>query len=823
MKSEYDLSNFKFPDTYVSSAAVASNIADAIQNSSKEYWEYVDKVLAHIDGQKPIDPIKLKKAGLSWSNNWNYFKATGKIQRGTLENVARIRKALLLSTVSFRRAKEEDEKKKNLFFLSSDEMRGVYASKIARVFIDTIEREPRFNDFLNTTEFNAHTFGWCPVTLCDRDWMGVAHLVSEVGFPDKTLPDEIERYAIYDNLRGRFLWEKWVKIKKSSFLQGKRKENGEQGHNTFYNGWCLEGLEEALYFTYQGELGEGTESGRGQRFEYGTPSFQKQFGKLCNKFISNPSLTCELTDKVNIAKIYNFEFSKEVAKLTITYIAYQNNWSTNANSGKSGGSYAAKHILFQKTLTVDSQDDVINIIKESGFSPTGFIQDLSGISKPLIPDSVRFNRKNNNIENKLLFAGSPYFRSVSGQGAETLRIVPTQGFIIANENLVLDPTQPRFDLSQHILSLNMDEKNFMRDTSHFDPRLDNLTSRPNKDEVKVKSAEVSRTNDARNDVKIGSYQRLMLNQFKSLRDKNFKPTHKGHTGKEYFYSELEYEFREEKFKREEIKEILQAVNDFTLEYIIEDISALQTLATLVETPYARKRLQRMIAITLGTPRTELDRLFPIVTDNYRNLSDNRVAAIENDMLLESSEVVYSESDDPIVHLDMHYSKFSRVLEQIKVGGGDPVMLFNYLTRLLDHSKLHLQKIETHAFYKRYFAQYSDIYSKFLKILSSLLPQIQALAKRIAEEKQNAQQGQQGQNEIPEAERQKINIEWFKAVKKEEINKVRSDERAAQKAKEKEFTRQQKIADQEFSQKLKSQQADFDMQLRAFKEASSSLT
>lgn len=825
MEKEYDLSNFSFPETYVADGAVARNVADSVYQANIKFWERVDKIQRHLDGERPIDPKKLKEKALSWSNNWNYYKATSKIQKGTLENIASIRKALMLATINFRRSKEEDEQVEETFFLTSDELRGIYSSKIARVFIDTLEREKRFDNLLNVIEYNTYTFGWCPVTKDQKDWMGVAHHIRNVGFPDKTRPDEIEKYVVFDHIRGRQLWEQWVKIKKSSVTPKKRDNGSFGGVNSFYNSWCLEGIEESLYYSYKGELEDGDKdtSRRGMRYEVNSEKYKRQLNDLRVKFCANPSLVCEDTDKVNIAKIYNFEFSENQLKFTITYIAYRNTWAgiTGSAQNINNGEFSAKHILYQHSFNIDSQDDVINLIEESGFTVSGYIQEMSGIGEQAVQDSVRFNRKKNSIENKLLFAGSPMFTALSGQNAEALRITPSQGFVVAKEGLVLAPNQPRYDLTPHITSIINDERDYNRETQHFDPKLDNLTSRPNKSEVQVKQAEVSKLREARADVKITSYEKLFFNMFKALRKFTEDEKNRGKSGFEYFKEELLYEFREEGFDWDQIKKILDSVIDLQIEYIMEDVTSLQMLATLVETPYARRRLQRMIAIAIGTPRKEVDRLFPMATDNYRNLSDDRVAAIENDMFMETAEVVYSEDDDPVRHLNIHLPKFARTVEVIKNNGGDPVELFNYLTRLLEHSRLHLNKMERHPFYKKYFNDYAEAYQGFIKILKQLLPQIQRIAQQMAEQQQQGQNGGQGQ--IPEEERQKIQIEWFRAVEKEKLQKVRSDERAKQKEKEGEFRRQQKVVDQEFNQNLKRQQAEFETELQAYKTATQALT
>lgn len=816
MEQEFDISKLEFPDIFIQDASTAKAIVDGIQESHLDYWNMIQRMEDHIEGKKPKDPKKLKQKKLGWSNNWNRNKARGKIERLVSENAKDVNDALSLSFINFRRFNEKKDKKTPVLeFLLNDEIRKIIGTKIAQVFIDTVQREQRFTDFMNTTEYNATSWGWCAVTKDNtKDWMGIPHHVKDIGFKGKTRPNEIKTFGVFDIMHGEDLWKKWEKYTMSTKgLKRKTDHEGNVFHSHSASGWIKEGLEEAIFHLFNGKINKG---------EKPTIHFT-EFEHILPEFIQNPSLSILNTDKLKVSKIYHFEKNGD---FTVTYVAYQNKWELykpSADSQEKGCICCSnrghatqvnpKYLLYQKTYKKPSQDDRIIIIKDSGFSPNGYIQDFRGVAKYAVEDSIRYNRKTNSIEDKLLFSGSPFFREGSAQTGEAIRISPSMGFNLVDENFSLLETQPRLDLQNHLLSLKMDEDDYQRETIHYDPKIGNqLTSRPNKDEVRLKQAELARTASSKSNIKLRSYQRLFFNWLKcltSLIDKmDDLLDEEVKNGVMFFKEELLHELEAFNITEdEELVSILETVEDLTLEYIIADSSALSQMIALAETPYAKRRLTRMMMLAEGMPRSELSILFPI--EDFKNYSDDRVAAIENDMFWTTVEVVYREQDDPVVHLNIHFNKMGNVFDQIRKSSVDPIKGYNYIANLLKHCLFHLGKMNSNVFYQRHFEKYKDIYDKFTRGLNKLKPEIERMAKELAQQQQ--QQAQQPGIDPKVAHELKMNE--VKALAGIQLNEKRSDFRAQEKLRSAEFKREQQEVDFQRKQQREKEKAELDNELK----------
>lgn len=833
MPNEIDLSSFNWPDKFISDAGVAKQIVDGITSSHSEYWGLIERMEDHINGKKPKDPIKLRDAGMAWSNNWNYGKASGKIQRVVAENIKSVNDSISLSSISFRRFKEGDEKNPELQFLLSPEIRGIISTIISSVFTSTLDRETRFTSFLNKIEYNSYSFGWCAVTNdINNDWMGNAHHVREIGFKDKTKPNEIRTFSVFDVVDGMELWRLWNKYKKNqSIFKVEEDSDGNKYHIPYTGGWIIEGLEEALFYSYNGKLVN----------EDKPTVHMDSFEKIVPEFMANPSLMTLNTEKVNIARIYNFEFNGD---FTVSYVAYANNWYSSGEngcrakccSGKQPANNEAgpkgvrdsfmspKFLLYQKTFKNITQDDAIVVIQDSGFTVDGNIQDMKGAGKPAVEDSIRYNRKKNNIEDKLLFSGSPFFRQTTAQDGESLRLTPSQGFVLASEGFSLLDNQPQINLQNHVLSLQMDEREYDRDTIHFDPKIGGqLTSRPVKDEVRVKEQEMRRLSGSKSDVKLRGYQRLLFNILKSLTrmiGKNGSEISKdAKAGVEYFEEELLDGLKDFGVKgREELKNVLNSISDLALEPTIGDIQAIKEMLSLSETPYARRRLIRMLFLAYGLPRGELNRLFPVITDDMRSFGDERVAAIENDLFWSTKEVVYSDRDDPVVHLQIHFNKIANVFDQISNISVDPLAGYNYIAYQLEHCIMHLMKMESNPFFNKYYDQFKEVYDRFTKGLNSLKGQIQKLAKKINQQKQQNQQSQGGDENIDPEVKAKIDMDWYKMKAGIELNKIRSDTRAKEKMKDNDFRRRLEQEKHEISMNRMKEEGELKKELQLMEES-----
>lgn len=828
---EFNISDFDWPEKYVTDAGVATSIVDGISESHSEYWKMIEKTEDHINGKKPKDPAKLKDQAMSWTNNWNYGKARAKIERGVSENVKGVNDALSMATVSFRAYNDEKDKEDaEMQFLQSQEMRGIISTKIASTFIETLDRETRLTGFLNKVEYNSYAFGWSAVTKDrNRDWMGTAHHVRDIGFKGKTKPDEIKMFSIFDNMDGDELWRLWKTYKKAQFLKREEDTDGNVYHIPHTGGWVLEGIEEALFYAYNGQFIKNGKDGSKPNVHF--TSFQN----ILPEFVKKPSLVIENTEKVSISRIYNFELD---GSFTVSYVAYGNNWSYGKNGCRAtcctGGSnkdsnstgMSPKFLLYQKSFGKLSQDEAIIIIQDSGFSVDGNIQDMRGVAKYAIEDSIRYNRKKNSIEDKLLFSGSAYFRQGTAQDGETMRITPSQGFVLVNEGFVMIEKQPDFNLQNHIMSLQMDERDHERDTIQYDPKIGSrLTSRPNKDEVRIKEQEVRKISGSKSDIKIRCYRKLFGNMLSSItyaiKNGTKHMDKAAQMGVTYFKDELMEELKDLlNIKSEkQLLNVLNSINDFSLEPVLMDTQAIKEMMALSETPYAKRRLQRMLFLASGLPRKELNRLFPVITDDMRTFGDERVAAIENDMFWTTREIVYTDRDDPITHLSIHFNKVATVFDQVKGGAIDPMKGFNYIASMLEHCLFHIDKVAKNPYYSKYYDQYKAIYDRFTKALNSLKGEVEKMAKQI-QKQQSEQQGQGGQQQqqIDPQVQAKIEMDWYKTKAGIEISKIRSDFRAKEKEKDADFKRSIQAQNNEFKMGLQREQAELAKETQLIQES-----
>lgn len=483
-----------------------------------------------------------------------------------------------------------------------------------------------------------------------------------------------------------------------------------------------------------------------------------------------------------------------------------------------------KFLLYQKNFGKLTQDEAIVIVQDSGFTVDGNIQDMRGVAKFAIEDGIRHNRKKNSVEDKLLITGSPYFRQNSGQDGEVMRITPSQGFVIVNEGFVPMEKSPDFNLQNHIMSLQMDENEYERETIHYDPKIGSrLTSRPNKDEVRIKESEIRQIAGSKSDIKLRSYRKL----FRQMLDSIIYAISNGVSasldadakeGVEYFKEELMAELGPLlNIKSEnQLVNVLKAISDFSLEPVLLDIQAIKEMMVLSETPYAKRRLQRMLCIANGLPRKELNRMFPVITDDMRNFGDERVAAIENDMFWTTREVTYLDRDEPVIHLKIHFNKIANVFDQVRNVSIDPLKGYNYISWNLEHCLFHLDKLNKNPYYNKYFDQFKQIYDGFTKALNSLKGEIQKYAKQLQQAQAQGQQNTQVQLD-PET-RAKIEMDWYKTKAGIELNKIRSDTRAKEKAKDADFRRQLQLDDHQFKMKLKEDEANLKKESQLIQES-----
>lgn len=793
---DYDLSEIVIPEVYISDANVAKAYIDGINESHESFWHIIELMEQHIEGKKPKDPRKLRDQGKSWVNNWNYGKARAKIEKTVAENIDTVLNSLFLMSVSFKELSEEDKKDAVLGVLDNDEYADFVANVIESTFNDTLDREMRLIAFLNILEYNATTWGWSVATKDYKtDWMGEAHHIRAIGFEDKSKPDNILGYATFDEIDGKELWRTWSEFKNSKNLTSHTDTDGNS-YKKSPSGWIIEGLEEALYHAYDGKFNH----------EGKPENVLANFESIIPDYIANPSYMMQNTDSIEIAKIYKFEFDKK--KFTVTYVAYNNSWKNHKQHGsmyryKEGHPEFTKmdahdptYLLFQRTEEIDCQDDALTIIQDSGFTPNGYIQEMRGIAKYAVEDSIRFNRKKNSIEDKLILSGSPHIRKdSSGRGDTGPQFQPSQGYTVVGDGYSFLPDQPRFDLNNHMLSINMDEGHYNREIQHFDPQVSGrLSSRPVTKEVEVLSQEVSVTKGSKIEIKLRCYSKLVLGMLKGMSFHMGKTnasalTNDAESGFNFFKDQCLRHLAQVGIDNEDkLKKVMEMIDDVSIEASMSNPEAIIEQLNQTENPYVRARLNRMLAINRGFSRKEIKLMHPMIY-KPKSLTEERIAAFENNILKDTAEVVFSASDNHPSHLNMHFSKVFGVFEEMAVSNVDPVPLFNWANRITEHIGFHVDALlKTQYISEQIKTKYLNGYKQLLVAIKDAQAQVNELVNKIKQQQEAQAQAQQSGGEVDPKVMADIQNERIKLQNREQIAAIRSEFRAKEKQKDAEFRR-----------------------------------
>lgn len=780
-------------DDFVNTFEVALSLCDSASLSHKTYWDLIDVCEDHIRGKKPKDPKKLKASGLHWANNWNYLKARTKITRVVLENINMVKSAMDLLSIEFKRDKE-----KGLEFLDNDDDRNLVSMKLGRVLVESMEKESNFNNWLNGIEYPATAFGYSSVIFDENDWMGLPVHPRNIAFEDNTEPNKIGVFVVFKMVKASMLWTKWVAAKNKETREIIDGEDEPTSIST--TGWSKDGLEAVLWNALSDSMKHSsTNTGGFKAWEDVIVSINDR-----SKTIQSLMLN---TNNVNIAKIYYKELSR---KWTETYIPYTNDWQGKAKAD----SITGDKILFKRHHGKKNQERIIDLIKDSSFTEGGTIQDFRGLAKYSVEDSMRFNRKKNNIEDKLIFSGSPWIEQTNTQQKEAFKITPSQGFTIMKRGIQLAPNQPQFDLSNHIQSIQMDEAHFLRETEHFDSRIqDKLTSRPVKDEVIQKTKEIQNTKTSKQGSKFSDYGILMMNVIKNLAEVRPPKEHEdGYSGYNYFYDEAEKElssFIQDRDAKKIIKGLIKQIRSITVEPVMSDSEAIQLAISLSETSFARNRFKRMLLMAQGFSRKEIDIVAPTESDSFRNLRDEWKARVENDMFWNSNDALVTGEDDHIDHLNEHYEKFQATAQAIQQGRIDIVAGFKYLANLMSHAEMHLNLLQQDPTLQKAYEELFNVHTEFIKILGGIKSAAEVELKKRQEQEQNA---------IPPEKLAELKLLEFEKVAKQRRTEDLTKHKQALTAQGQQFKQSMALQQQQFEQRLEAQKAENEKRLNVLKEA-----
>ncbi len=727
-KELYELS---MPDkNFVSSYQVAEQIVSNAVESHRTYHDIIRACQKHIGGEKPIPPDELKKKGMAWVWNFNYNKASAKIEKGTAESISKVSSAISLGYVTFINFDEKKHRKDDvLSFLEDSQKRGIVASVLGYALYCTLSKETRLSGWLNEIEYPTYAFGFCALIYDKFDWMPEPTHPLNVAFKPKTKPDDIREWVTFKNVDATELFDRWITARNEKVQADK----DPTARRITSSGWNLEGLENVLLKAFSGKTKDGK-----------VPESWEQVVPL---YVNDPSLVIGQTSNVSIAKIYHRELNGTLSEV---YIPYNNTWQAS-DTRQVTVTVDVNQIIFSKNHGKYVQKNHITIIRDSGFtSESGYIQDYRGIAKYAVEDGIRYNRVRNGIGNKMQFVGAPMFEPSNTGGSDKFKVTVSQGFVLLPPSHNIIEKQPAFDINSHINVLRFEEGEFTRDTQQFDASIQGrLTSRPNKGEVERVTAEVEFTDSAKNNIKFRDYAETFNTVLTRIPSVKCKETDPGYSGKKRFYEIVKKELGWLIETDAEVDKILKCIDSYTMDPVVGSIETITIAMQMAETPFARNRLKRMFLVAKGMPIEEVNIAVPLITDKFTNLSDSRIAAFENDMFFTTNEVVISGTDDHIVHIDSHFAKAVRIIQGVQQQALSPVDAFKYLENNLAHGRLHIDMLGQNPIYNTKAQEYEGQFKQLIQAKDQIKKQAEAMMQQQQAEAQKMQLDPKTEAEIAE--------------------------------------------------------------------------
>lgn len=799
---EFDVSMLNIPDTIVSDADTAKTIVDGVYQSNDKMWQLISMMEQHIDGRRPVDQEKLKESGRSWQSNTNYGKARSRIEGVVSENVDSVLSALLLMGVTFKPNDDKVEKDEDLAFLMQPDLRDYAGSCIEAALNDLVDEDERTLPYINMLEYNTTNWGWTvSVRDINHDYLGNAQHVRSIGFIEKARPEQVGDFVCFDTLNGRDLWKRYIETIKSE--NKALMPNCEPPSHKAPNSWIIEGLEEALFYAYEGQF-ESDEKHNGALF-----SFRDQ---ILPEFMKSSGLAIAKTEKINVSKIYTFEFESNT--VTITWVAYGNGWKggylyengpIGRFPGKSDSAYprgvtvtgqSPKHLLYQRTVKFKSKSEIMDLLFDTGFSTSGFLQDIRGLARYAVEDGIAHNKLRNDLMDKMRIAGCLAIEKRNNlRGGTGPKLAPMAGLLVMDPEYAFTATQPKVDLSNQVTMLTIQEREYSRETSNHNPEVSNkLTSRPVSREVEEVSGEVRRTRGTKLNIKLRCYAgvftgilRAMAHNLGDPAESSLKQNPEAKRGFDIFTEKLKASLAILNIDSDaKLKKLLDRVDRISLENVLGDPEAIAEQISMAESPYHRVKFSRMLMIARGFSRRDVAQRWPLM-EMPTNMNDEWMAALENAAFETTSEVVFSPSHHHISHLNIHFPKAFGLLEQIQQAP-DPVPLFNWLNRLTEHIGFHVDSVlKTKYLVEETKLKYLKSYKELLLAIAQIKKQIEAMARKLAEQQQQAQ-AQQPQVD-PETQA-KIENDRIKLQENMRLKEEASKWRAGEKQKDNELRRQQ---------------------------------
>lgn len=669
--SEVEKEALKIPQhDYFSDYQTAYNFAEGAQCSHQRFWRLIDAIEQHIDGKKPFPQAKLQEMGMGWAYNFNHGKGRAFLESNVAKFVANVYQSIGLGFPVFRLPKSSDARDKLTSFLADPNATAIVSSAIGCAFSEMLETEGRLTEWVNITEYLSYTYGYAPIIFDQDDWIPQPQHLKAIAFPAGTTVNDVKSWVTFGSISALDLYDYYVDAKNKSL--------SEDGYNGF---WNIEALEEVLCKLFRGELELPGDRGPSHR-----PP--KTWLEILPSYINNPSVIIGQTSDLNIAKIFYQEMDGNTTEL---YIPWNCQWP-NKDAYSSDG-YISK--ILYKRHHAKLACEMISFIRDSGFSSTGELANLSGVGRYVTEDSLRYDKTRNNLGNKSLFAGSPFFEQPSTQTGNRFKLTIMAGFTMMPAGAQFPDKQPSFSMAEHIGLLNFEEQEFQRTVNHFSPSVVNsISSRPTKDEIQIASIETSQAKSAKDIIKIQDYGKVLFQILKRLGSLKLKKVQTGYAGQQSFFK-LVKKYLPDLFPADDeesennIRELIDSIESYSISMPLGDSQTITLAIQMAETPFGRNRYRRAMLLSQGVPRKEVDILIPLYADKFRSLQDDRIAAFENEMFWSTNEIIFQMTDDHIIHCQSHIAKLTEVIQQARQGQQDIVKAYNYCLALGSHTMQHI--------------------------------------------------------------------------------------------------------------------------------------
>lgn len=762
------------PDQLIPDYDTAYHIVDQAVKSHHDQWQLFRAIQEHIEGKKPISPEKLKQRGLSWASNFNFGKARSQIEKSVIERVKKIADALMLNMPEFRAFKDEDLRDEVLRLLKDPNDRGRLSSIVGYCFFEALEEEGYLYDFLNSAEYNAYTFGFSPVEWRDENWSPTATPVTRIAFRPGSRPNDVDCWVVFRSEKALDLYQTFTRIYNKEKIY-------DQEMQDYLDGRIVESPKKINIYWNSKRLGEVLCKLLKIQKQKGVP--YETWGDVAPDYNDRPGYIVAQTADLNLAAIYQRELDGSITEI---YIPWGYQWA-NPKGDNDLGNVAddGGYILYRRNYKNKEWTEFLRIIKDSGFTETGDIHAYRGAGKIAVENSIRYNRLRNSLTDKSQLVGIPVFEQPATQSKEKFKLTMSQGFAMIPSGYTQLEKQPNFDINSHMRLISHEDSEFNDIASHYrEDATGKLSSRPTKDEVQLAQMETQRLRSSKDKIALRGYAEVFFNIIQKIP----KPLNKndfGYRARQKFFKLLRENLPELK-SDDDVLKILSAIDGLQVDLINTDLPSLQMALQMAETPFGRNRLRRMILISKGFSVREVNLTVPIITDKYRSFDDRRVALIEQDMFWTSGEVVFSETDDHIVHLQEHDKKIKAIFEQLRANQLDVVVAYDYLVRLYSHSLLHIEALGNDPVLKGTAEQYLDVFKGHKQVIG----QVAYTRNKVIKDRQEAAQMENPGISPKDAHDIRLKDEQAKA--QEQRNQFKTVVRAQEREKEMENKHQQRL-------------------------------